>query len=255
MRKIIALLICVLSLASCKTSKVSDKSIAYLSSRTIVKNNLNASFNKKTIKASMSIKYKGKEELPTISASLRMVKDSIIWLNFSKLGFPVAKLKITPQEVKFYEKIGKTSFDGDFKLISKWLGTEFDFMKVQNLFLGEAILSLEEDKYQVSVKDSKYELFSKKKNSIFDIKYWIDPVHFKVVKEEISHAEKNQNLTILYKDFHKISESLFPKGFMVKAMTDGMTTTIDINYKNVQFDVPLKFPFAIPTGYRNIELE
>jgi len=255
MRKIIALLICVLSLASCKTSKVSDKSIAYLSSRTIVKNNLNASFNKKTIKASMSIKYKGKEELPTISASLRMVKDSIIWLNFSKLGFPVAKLKITPQEVKFYEKIGKTSFDGDFKLISKWLGTEFDFMKVQNLFLGEAILSLEEDKYQVSVKDSKYELFSKKKNSIFDIKYWIDPVHFKVVKEEISHADKNQNLTILYKDFHKISESLFPKGFMVRAMTDGMTTTIDINYKNVQFDVPLKFPFAIPTGYRNIELE
>ena len=255
MRKIIALLICVLSLASCKTSKVSDKSIAYLSSRTIVKNNLNASFNKKTIKASMSIKYKGKEELPTISASLRMVKDSIIWLNFSKLGFPVAKLKITPQEVKFYEKIGKTSFDGDFKLISKWLGTEFDFMKVQNLFLGEAILSLEEDKYQVSVKDSKYELFSKKKNSIFDIKYWIDPVHFKVVKEEISHVDKNQNLTILYKDFHKISESLFPKGFMVRAMTDGMTTTIDINYKNVQFDVPLKFPFAIPAGYRNIELE
>ena len=255
MRKIIALLICVLSLASCKTSKVSDKSIAYLSSRTIVKNNLNASFNKKTIKASMSIKYKGKEELPTISASLRMVKDSIIWLNFSKLGFPVAKLKITPQEVKFYEKIGKSSFDGDFKLISNWLGTEFDFVKVQNLFLGEAILSLEEDKYLVSVKDSKYELLSKKKNPIFGIKYWIDPVHFKVVKEEISHAEKNQNLTILYKDFHKISESLFPKGFMVKAVTDGMTTTIDINYKNVQFDVPLRFPFAIPAGYRNIELE
>jgi len=255
MRKIVTLLICVLSLASCKTSKVSDKSIAYLSSRTIVKNNSTASFNKKTIKASMTIKYKGKEELPTISASLRMVKDSIIWLNFSKLGFPVAKLKITPQEVKFYEKIGKTSFDGDFKLISSWLGTEFDFVKVQNLFLGEAILSLEEDKYQVSVKDNKYELLSKKRNPIFGIKYWIDPVHFKVVKEEISHAEKNQNLTILYKDFHKISESLFPKGFMVKAMTDGMTTTIDINYKNVQFDVPLKFPFAIPAGYRNIELE
>ena len=203
----------------------------------------------------MSIKYKGKEELPHISASLRMVKDSIIWINFSKLGFPVAKLKITPQEVKFYEKIGKTSFDGDFKLISNWLGTEFDFVKVQNLFLGEAILSLEEDKYLVSVKDSKYELLSKRKNPIFGIKYWIDPVHFKVVKEEISHAEKNQNLTILYKDFHKISESLFPKGFMVKAMTDGMTTTIDINYKNVQFDVPLRFPFAIPAGYRNIELE
>ena len=74
-------------------------------------------------------------------------------------------------------------------------------------------------------------------------------------EEEIRHVEKNQNLTILYKDFHKISESLFPKGFMIRAMSDGMTTIIDVNYKNVQFNVPLKFPFEIPAGYRNIELE
>ncbi len=255
MNRTFTLLIIVLSFASCKTSKVSDKSIVYLPARAIVKKNTAASFNKKTVKASMSVKYKGKEELPNISASLRMVKDSIIWLNFSKLGFPVAKLKITPQEVKFYEKIGKTSFEGDFKLISSWLGADFDFVKVQNLFLGEAILSLEEEKYEVSVKDSKYELLSKKRNPIFDIKYWIDPIVFKVVKEEISHAEKNQNLTILYKDFHKISESLFPKGFMIRAMTNDIITIIDVNYKNVQFDVPLKFPFEIPAGYRNIKLE
>jgi hypothetical protein len=98
-------------------------------------------------------------------------------------------------------------------------------------------------------------LLSKKRNPIFDIKYWIDPIVFKDVKEEISHAEKNQNLTILYKDFHKISESLFPKGFMIRAMTNDIITIIDVNYKNVQFDVPLKFPFEIPAGYRNIELE
>ncbi len=255
MRKIVTLLIVFISLASCKSAKISDKSVASLSSRTIVKNNKAARFDKKTVKATMSIKYKGKEELPNINASLRMVKDSVIWLNFSKLGFPVAKLKITPEEVKFYEKIGKTSFEGDFKLISNWLGTEFDFIKVQNLFLGEAILNLDEDKYQVSVEAGTYELLPKKRNPIFDITYWIDPVHFKVVKQEVGHNEKNQNLTILYKDFHKISESLFPKGFMVTAVSDQMKTIIDVNYKNVQFDVPLKFPFSIPSGYRNIELE
>jgi len=253
--KIVTLFLVVLFLASCKAGKVSDKSINYLPSRTIVKNNKAAGFSEKSVKASMTIKYKGKEELPNISASLRMVKDSVIWFNFSKLGFPVAKLKITPQGVKFYEKIGKTSFEGDFKLIGKWLGTEFDFVQIQNLFLGEPILNLEEEKYNVSVRESKYELQSKKRNPIFDIKYWIDPLDFKVVKEEISHVEKNQNLTILYKDFHKISESLFPKGFMIKARSDDMTTIIDVNYKNVQFNVPLKFPFAIPAGYRNIELE
>jgi len=251
----ITLLIIVLALASCKSRKKTDKSVDYIPAKSIVKRNQDANFSRSTVKASMQIKYKGKEELPNINASLRMVKDSVIWFNFSKLGFPIAKLIITPKEVKFYEKIGKTSFEGDFELISNWLGTEFDFTKVQNLFLGEALLNLELQKYQVTIKDRKYELLAKNRNPVFDIKYWIDPVHFKVVKEEITHAEKNQNLSILYKDFHKISESLFPKGFLITAMADDMTTIIDVNYKNVQFDVPLKFPFKMPTGYRNIELE
>ena len=75
------------------------------------------------------------------------------------------------------------------------------------------------------------------------------------MKEEITHAEKNQNLSILYKDFNKNNESLFPKGFLITAKADDMTTIIDVNYKNVQFDVPLRFPFTMPTGYRKIELE
>ena len=42
---------------------------------------------------------------------------------------------------------------------------------------------------------------------------------------------------------------------MITAVGQNKKTTIDVNYKNVQFDVPLKFPFQMPVGYRNIELE
>lgn len=254
-RSTILVIIAFLSLASCKSRKIPDASIDYLPAKSIVKRNHEARFSRTSIKASMQIKYRGKDELPNLNGSLRLVKDSIIWLNFTKLGFPIAKLIITPRYVKFYEKIGKTSFEGDFKLISSWLGTDFDFDKVQNLILGEALLNLESQKHHVTIKDGRYELLSKKRNPIFDIRYSIDPVDFKVVKEEIRHAEKNQNLSILYKNFNKINESLFPKGFLITAKADDMTTIIDVNYKNVQFDVPLKFPFAIPAGYRNIELE
>lgn len=255
MNRTFTFLIFVFLIVSCKTTKVTDNSLDYLPARAIVKKNTEAVFSRTSVKATMQVKYKGKADMPNLNASLRMLKDSVIWLNFSKLGFPVAKIMITPQEVQFYEKIGKTSFKGDFKLISSWLGTEFDFVKIQNLFLGEPLQNLTEDKFQVSIKEGKYELLSKRRNPIFDINYSIDPDHFKVVKEEIRHVEKNQNLTILYKDFHKISESLFPKGILITAKTDDMMTLIDIKYRNVQFDAPLKFPFKIPEGYRNIELK
>lgn len=255
MNRTFTFLIFVFLIVSCKTTKVTDNSLDYLPARAIVKKNTEAVFSRTSVKATMQVKYKGKADMPNLNASLRMLKDSVIWLNFSKLGFPVAKIMITPKEVQFYEKIGKTSFKGDFKLISSWLGTEFDFVKIQNLFLGEPLQDLTEDKFQVSIKEGKYELLSKRRNPIFDINYSIDSDHFKVVKEEIRHVEKNQNLTILYKDFHKISESLFPKGILITAKTDDMMTLIDIKYRNVQFDAPLKFPFKIPEGYRNIELK
>jgi len=248
-------LILFVSFASCKSTKVSNKSINDLSGKTIVKKNKEASLDQLVVKASMFIKYRGKEDMPNINASLRMIKDSIIWLSFSKLGFPIAKLKVTPDEVMFYEKIGKTYFEGDFELISGWLGTDFDFMKIQNLFLGEALSHLEDQKYQVNIVENYYELLPKKKNDMYDILYWIDPYNFKIMKEEVRAAEKNQKLTILYKDFDKINESLFPKGFLITAVGDLQTTIIDVNYKNVQFNAPLKFPFEIPSGYRNIEFK
>lgn len=255
MHKIFTFLFIVAALISCKSTKVSDKNISNMSARSIVKKNEAAAFSEHSIKASLQIKYRGKEELPNINASLRMVKDSVIWMNFSKLGFPIAKLMITPNEVKFYEKLSKSAFEGDFELISSWLGTSFDFEMVQNLLIGETLISLESQKLIAEVKDNQYELHPKKRNPIFALEYSIDPDHFKVMKERISHVEKNQNLTVLYKDFDKINESLFPKGFLISAKEGENETIIDVNYRNVQFDVPLRFPFEIPAGYSNIELE
>lgn len=255
MWRTIAVLMIISMVVSCKSSRVSDEGPKPLPSRVIVKKNQQAAFKENSIRATLQIKYKGKDNLPNLNGSLRMIKDSVIWLNISKLGFPVAKLIITPEKVRFYEKIGKTAFEGSFDLIGSWLGTDFDFQMVQNLFLGESLLDMEAQKYKVNILNRRYELVSKKRNSIFDIKYVIDPYHFKVMKEEIIHPDSGQNLTILYKDFNKINESLFPKGLLITARDEKSKTTIDINYKNAQFNSSLRFPFVIPEGYTNIELE
>jgi hypothetical protein len=255
MKKAVVLSLIFLFSLSCKSTKVKVAEVDYMPARVIVKKNRDAAFPAERLRATLAIKYRGSKEMPNISASLRMVKDSIIWINFSKLGFPIAKLRITPRQVEFYEKISKTSFRGDFKLISEWLGTDFDFLKVQNLFLGESLLNLTKGKYVSSVVKNQYELQPKRRNPMYDIYFWIDPTNYKIVKEELRHPEKDQNLTILYKDFNKISESLFPKGFLITAAGQQKKTVIDVSYKNVQLDVPMRFPFQMPEGYRNIELE
>ena len=255
MRNLGKLVLLLLVLSSCRSARVDETSVAFMPARAIVKKNEQASFNRESIKASLAIKFKGKDEVPNINASLRMVKDSVIWINFTKLGFPVAKLMITRDEVQFYEKVTKTSFQGDFKLISSWMGTEFDFDKVQNLFLGEPLLDLQEERWQAKIENDKYKLLSKKGNREFEFYLKVDPNHFKISEEGVRHRQKDQNFTILYKNFSKIDQSLFPEGFLITASDAGQLTRIEVNYENVQFDDPMRFPFKMPVGYRNIELE
>lgn len=255
MRKIGKFILLLLALSSCRSAKVEEGGVAFLPARAIVKKNEQAAFTRESIKATLAIKFKGREEVPNINAALRMVKDSVIWINFTKLGFPVAKLMITRDEVQFYEKVTKTSFQGDFKLISSWMGTEFDFDKVQNLFLGEPLLNLKGERWQAMIENDKYKLQSKKGNRDFEFYLKVDPDHFKIAEEGVRHREKDQNFTILYGNFSKIDQSLFPEGFLITASNGGEQTRIEVNYKNVQFDDPMRFPFKMPVGYRNIELE
>jgi len=219
-----------LLITSCKSTKNTTGKITSLTAKNIIKKNTKVSFDRSTVKASLSIKYKGKAELPSLNGSMRMIKDSVIWISLSKLGFPVAKLMITQSEVKFYEKFSKTYFDGNYKIISDLLGADFNFEMVQNVFLGEPLFHLKNEKY-------------------------IDPVTFKLNREDFKYADKGQNLTILYKDFNKIDESLFPKGFVIKAADKKNQTIIDVNYKNVLFDSAMRFPFQIPSGYKLIKIK
>ncbi|MBN4048389.1 DUF4292 domain-containing protein [Flavobacteriaceae bacterium AH-315-O20] len=92
LKKGIVFFVFIILLFSCKSTKVTDKNIKSLSAKNIIKKNTKATFDKKSVKASLIVKYIGKSNLPNLKASLRMEKDSIIWLSFSKLGLGMVKV-------------------------------------------------------------------------------------------------------------------------------------------------------------------
>ena len=255
LKNFVVLLIVVLFITSCKSTRNTTSGIENISSKKLISKNKRAGFNKTRIKGNLSVKYIGNQELPNLNATLRMVKDSVLWLSFTKLGFPVAKLMITQKEVKFYEKISKTCFVGDFEFISKVLGVDFDFNMAQNLFLGETLLDLKSEKYKVLIINNFYKLVSINSTELYDVSFWINPINYKLVQEEITHKNKNQKLSIRYKNFDWINETLFTKGFIIQANTKKNKTIIDVLYKKIQFNATMRFPFKIPEGYTMIKIK
>lgn len=255
-KRLTFLLAIVVLIISCKSNRVTiNESAKIMSAKRVIKNHYINDFNKETIIARMKVKYIGKNNLPGVTASLRVKKDETIWISLSKLGFPIGKAMITKNKVSYYEKINRTYFEGDFKLLSNWLGTDLDFEKVQNLLLGQAILNLKDDKYDIDLQENNYLLKPKKANDLYVILFMINPLNFKINKQQVQESDKGKTLTIMYKDYEKIDNEIFPKNILINALDGKYSTSVDVDYRSVEFNKTVSFPFTIPKGYKEIVLK
>jgi len=85
--------------------------------------------------------------------------------------------------------------------------------------------------------------------------FFLNSDNFKINKQEIRNQEKEQLLTVSYPDYTKIKGEQFPKNINIKALDHKKITTIDIEYRTVEFNENLTFPFSIPNGYKEISLK
>lgn len=253
--KIVILIL--LALTSCKSKKsLTDMDIIEnISTKKIISNHYDNNFNQKTVNANLNAKYSDSKMSTSINIKLRIEMDKTIWMSATKLGFPLAKVKITPNRVSYYEKLKGTYFDGDFSLLSEWLGTELDYEKVQNILLGQAVLNLKKEKYDSKIDNRLYQLSPKKENELFGILFFMNPENFKLNRQEITNQEKQQMLSVSYANYKDIKGEQFPENINIRATDHQKLTTINIEYKSVEFNEELTFPFEIPNGYKKISLK
>lgn len=252
----ICLLIILLSLStSCKTSKaiVSEGPLdTNLSTKQIIKNNTKNSTNFKTLVARIKADYSKKDDSKGTTISLRMEKDKIIWMS---APFSMAKVLITPDKVSFYNKLDNTFFEGDFDLLSKFVGTELDFSKVQNILLGEALYKLDKNSYVVSVHEGSYLLQPKDQQALFEIFYLLNPLHFKMDSQQFAQPNERRILEIDYKNYQEVNKQIIPKDIKIIAVDNFDETIIELEYKSVALNEDIRFPFKIPSGFKKIEIQ
>ena len=246
-----------LALSSCKSKKsLTDMdSIEGITTKKIISNHYDNNFSQKTVNANLNANYSDSNMSTSINVKLRIDMDKTIWMSATKLGFPIAKVKITPDRVSYYEKLKGTYYDGDFSMLSKWLGTELDYEKVQNILLGQAVLNLRQGKYDSKIDNQLYQLTPIKENELFGILFFLNPDNFKLNRQEISNTEKQQLVSVSYANYKNIKGEQFPENINIRATDHQKLTTIEIEYKSVEFNEELTFPFEIPTGYKEITLK
>ena len=238
---------------ACKSTKTiaGGAADAALSSKKIIQNHYQNQLEFATLSGKVRIAYTNGEDAQSVAVSMRIKKDEVIWIS-APLG--VVKALITPERVSFYNRLENEYFDGDFSYLSSLLGTTVDFTMMQNLLLGNAILDLRDQKFSSAIASGNYALKPRKNNPLYKILFQLEPKHFKVVDQQISQPEKDRLLTMAY-SYQEVSGNVLPKDIGVVATDDSSTNTIDLEYKSMDFDKKLNFPYKIPKGFKEIVLE
>ena len=248
------LFIAALGLLSCGTKNVvkSSGGTTDLATAKVISKHYESAPDFNTLAARLKVGYEDNKQAQNVSVSLRIKKDEAIWMSANILGIPLAKVLITPNSVKYYEKISKSYFDGDFRLLSEVVGTELDFQKVQNLLLAQTLYDLRAEAYAMETSQRGYILQPKNQFEMFTRLFLLDPNNYKAQAQQLVNEKANQSAIVTYKSYQEVSGQLFPNNINIVANDNNKTTLIDITYRQIDLNVDVRFPFRIPDGYDEI---
>lgn len=255
MKKYIAILLVTIFMISCKSKKVavqnSNTETPAKIDNKIVEKHYENKLDFSTLYIKASAKYVDEKQNQNVTAEIKIEKDKQILVSVRFLGITMAKALITPTTVSYYEKIKGTYYEGDFTSLSKWLGTELDYSKVQNLLVGEALDDLRKGKYTQTIVDNLIRLEDEKEASLKKA-FFLEPEKYLLQKEQISKTSENMMLEIKYSEGKVFNQGTLPTSIEINAIQPKGRTDINLNYNTISFNEELSFPYSVPSGYKKI---
>ena len=252
-------LLLLLVLSSCKSKKLAIDStvpaVKKMSARRVSKKHRASRFDKQTVDAKLKVVYKNGKEDYKLTVKLRIDRDKVIWINAVYKGMVlVARAKITPTSVSYYEKINKTYFKGDFGMLENLFGVTVNFKQLQNILLGDAVFDMTSRKYSAEIHENAHLLKPVEQEKLFDVLFWVNPGHYKLDKQLVKNKRKDQDFSVSYKGYHAVEGVVFPKHLTFKTQGKEEFTKIDLQYKSVVFNKKISTPFKIPREYKQVSL-
>jgi len=211
----------------------------------------NVSFRYLSAKGKAQIDQEG-NKLPTANLTLRVRKDSIIWLSVSVAGFEGARAYITRDSVRVLNKLQREYYAGDFAYLSQRLNVPVTFDQVQAILLGNYLLAPTGSTPTVTAEDNNMQRVQFQQASLL-VEQLINLGQQKVQRLNVKDSQNQNNVTVDFSDFRTVTpgNQVFAYNVVLQIQQpQGPTSSATINYRNVDVDKErLAFPFSVPSNY------
>jgi hypothetical protein len=244
------LLLAVLSLNSCasirKSKGVADKD---MTASSLLKRMEKQRLSPDWFESRLRIDYADDDMSVSASATIRMKKDSLLWLSVKKLGFEVARVQVTPDSVYVVDRFNKEyTIEGLAYLAASYglpagsLSELQDFILGNPVFFGSGQLGIEPLGPTYRLKGGSDEMSAE---------YLIGTSDFLLKKMAFKDLRNDQEMSALlegYEDLEGEQKFSYIRNLMLESKYSGQAN-VTLQFSNIELNVPKPIKFDIPSRY------
>lgn len=192
------------------------------------------------------IKVDSEQEKASFAASIRMQKDSLIWIKIRKMNIEGARVKITPETIEIIDRQNGQYLKRPFSFLKEEYGLDISFLQLQELIIGNPILWEEETLISV-VRDRQNVLQTPSSQKIV-LKIFMNPDSFLI--NSIQGSMNKNALSINYSDYETLEQEQIPtkKNIEIDSEETGVIT-LEMSFSNMSLNVVQKVGFRVPDAY------
>lgn len=179
--------------------------------------------------------------------SIRMKKDSVIWVSVQPgLGIEAARMMLTQDSVYMMNRLQKEYVATDYSFLRNKFQVDVNFEVLQSILLGNFQTQGTE---KAMDEGNLQHVQQMRENLLFD--YFIGRLNSKLQQLNVQDKNTGNTITVKYDSFQNIGQEPFAHALAAQVLQKGEASDFKLNYNRVAVsDEALSFPFSIPADYK-----
>jgi hypothetical protein len=212
----------------------------------------NVDFKYLTAKSKISFKSKD-QDIDNANVSMRMRKDSVLWLQIVVGPIEVVRGLITRDSIQIIDRHNKAYYQYDFASLSQKFNFQLNFDLIQSILVGN--MPIPKKPGERFKKENDYFMLRQNQGKI-SLENYIGEQNRRLKKLLVTEQPSKNSLTLNYEDFTQLNNYLFPYTSLIqldyesKQDQQRYQTVFRIKHQKVELsEKALSFPFSIPAKY------
>ena len=241
-------------MASCKSRKTVTETVSetanYEVSAQLIKA---AQHNWEHFSCKLNLEVLQNKSTMSAKGTLRMTRDSCIWLSVTYFGMEAARVFITKDSFYMMEKFGKRVSIMPIDMIQTYSGANVGLHTLQQMLLGKLIFDVE-DTNVITSNELDCLLFAYKNDSIL-MEQRFEFATLMPKELRVESIDSRAKILVEYENgVQQIGTHFLPKNLVLNAIAEGQKEKMQltIGILSPEFPADLNTQFAIPPSYEQI---